>query len=64
MTWQAAAWLLLGGTTVLLFLGLPVAYSFFAVNVVGAWMFFGGSNSLEQLIRNSVVAVASVVFDS
>lgn len=59
MTWQAAAWLLLGGTTVLLFLGLPVAYSFFAVNVVGAWMFFGGSNSLEQLIRNSVVAVAS-----
>ena len=33
MSWQAAAWLLLGGSTVLLFLGLPVAFSFLVINV-------------------------------
>ena len=59
MTWQLSAWLLLGGTTALLFLGLPVAYSFFAINVVGAWLFLGGDNGLDQLVRNGVVAVAN-----
>lgn len=59
MNWQLAAWLLLGGTTVLLFLGLPVAYSFFAINVVGAWLFLGGDSALGQLVRNGLVAVAS-----
>ena len=28
MSWQAAAWLMLGGSTVLIFLGLPVAFCF------------------------------------
>ena len=36
MDWQFAAWLLLGGSTLLLFLGLPVAFTFLAVNLVGA----------------------------
>jgi tripartite ATP-independent transporter DctM subunit len=59
VSWQAAAWLLLGGTTAILFLGVPVAYSFFAINVIGAWLFFGGDSGLDQLVRNGVVAVAS-----
>ena len=33
MSWQAAAWLMLGGSTVLLFLGLPVAFSFLVINL-------------------------------
>ena len=36
MSWQAAAWLMLGGSTALLFLGLPVALSFLVINLVGA----------------------------
>ena len=36
VAWQTAAWLLLGGSTVLLFLGLPVAFTFLAINIVGA----------------------------
>ena len=38
MSWQLASWLLLGGSTVLLFLGLPVVFSFLVINVLGAWM--------------------------
>ena len=59
MSWQAAAWLMLGGSTALLFLGLPVAFSFLAINLVGAWLFLGGEPGLAQLARNSVQSVTS-----
>ncbi len=59
MSWQAAAWLMLGGSTVLIFLGLPVAFSFLVINIVGAWLFLGGDAGMVQLARNSVASVAS-----
>jgi len=59
MSWQAASWLLLGGSTMLLFLGLPVAFSFLAINIVGAILFLGGEPGLVQLARNSVDSVMS-----
>src|SRR5574339_574286 len=59
MSWQAAAWLMLGGSTVLLFLGLPVAFSFLVINLIGALLFLGGEAGLVQLARNSVSSVAS-----
>lgn len=59
MSWQLAALLLLGGSTVLLFLGLPVALSFVAINIVGAFLFLGGEAGLAQIVRNSVAAVMS-----
>ncbi len=59
MSWQAASWLLLGGSTLLLFSGLPVAFSFLAINLVGAIIFLGGEPGLVQLARNSVDSVAS-----
>src|SRR2546428_13528539 len=59
MSWGAAAWLMLGGSTVLLFLGLPVAFSFLAINLAGALLFLGGEAGLTQLARNSVGSVAS-----
>ena len=31
MSWELAAWLLLGGSTVLIFLGLPVAFGFLVI---------------------------------
>src|SRR6187200_2019277 len=55
--WVGAAWLLLGGSTVLLFLGLPVAFSFLVINLLGAWLFLGGEPGLAQMARNSVVSV-------
>src|SRR3982751_173017 len=59
MSWQAAAWLMLGGSTLLLFLGLPVAFSFLVINLLGALLFLGGEPGLVQLARNSVGSVAS-----
>jgi len=59
MSWQAAALLLLGGSTVLLFVGIPVAFSFLAINLIGAILFLGGAAGIEQIVRNSVVAVAN-----
>ena len=59
MSWQMAALLLLGGSTALLLLGLPVALSFIAINSIGAWLFLGGEPGLAQVVRNSVVSVVN-----
>jgi tripartite ATP-independent transporter DctM subunit len=59
MSWQAASWLLLGGSTALLFLGLPVAFTFLGINIIGAVLFLGGEAGLVQLTRNSVDSVRS-----
>jgi tripartite ATP-independent transporter DctM subunit len=57
MSWPLASLLLLGGSTVLLFLGVPVAFSFIAVNILGASLFLGGEAGLDQMLRNSAAAV-------
>ena len=59
LSWQFSALLLLGGSTVLLFLGMPVALSFVTINIIGAWLFLGGEAGLAQVARNSVVSVMS-----
>ena len=59
MSWQAAAWLMLGGSTLLLFIGMPVALTFIAINIVGAWLYMGGAVGLGQLARSSVVSLTS-----
>jgi tripartite ATP-independent transporter DctM subunit len=59
MSWELAAWLLLGGSTVLIFLGLPVAFAFIAINLAGALLWLGGEPGLVQLARNSVSSITS-----
>ena len=59
MSWQFAALLLLGGSTVLLFMGVPVAFTFLAVNLIGAALYLGGAVGIEQIVRNSVAAVSN-----
>ena len=59
MSWQIAALLLLGGSTVLLFIGMPVAFSFIAINLLGAILFLGGEPGLAQLVRNSAASVTN-----
>jgi tripartite ATP-independent transporter DctM subunit len=60
MTWQAAALLLLGGSTALLLLGMPVALTFITINIVGALLFLGGDAGLAQVARNSVASVMNL----
>ena len=59
ISWQLAALLLLGGSTALMFLGVPVAFSFMAINIAGAILFLGGEPGLQQMARNSVVSVVN-----
>src|SRR5271157_901284 len=59
MSWELAALLLLGGSTVLMFLGLPVAFAFLVIDIVGAGLFMGGEPGLQQVARNSVAAVTT-----
>src|SRR5690348_10148360 len=50
---------MLGGSTLLLFLGLPVAFAFMVINLAGAVVFLGGEPGLVQFARNCVGSVAS-----
>jgi tripartite ATP-independent transporter DctM subunit len=59
MSWPAASALLLGGSTVLMFLGMPVAFAFLAIDLIGAALFLGGDPGLQQMARNSVVSVTN-----
>lgn len=58
-SWELAAWLMLGGSTLLLFIGMPVALTFIAVNIVGAFIYMGGEVGLAQLARSSVGSVTA-----
>jgi tripartite ATP-independent transporter DctM subunit len=49
---------MLGMLVVLLALGVPVAFSFFFINFVGAWIFLGGEAGMIQNVRSMVGAVA------
>ncbi len=59
MDWPAVLGLMLLGLTLLLALGLPVAFAFIAVNIAGAFFILGGENGLMQMARNASRSVAS-----
>src|SRR3974377_1973191 len=59
MSWQMASLLLLGGSMLLLFMGMRGAPSFLPINLVGAALFLGGDAGVHQLVRNSVAAVVN-----
>jgi tripartite ATP-independent transporter DctM subunit len=59
MVWTEASLLLFGGLMALMALGLPVAFAFLAINVVGAWIFLGGEVGLVQFSRNAVQSITS-----
>jgi tripartite ATP-independent transporter DctM subunit len=59
MDWVSALILMLGLLTVLMAFGLPVAFAFFAVNIVGALVFLGGEAGLVQLARNTKASLAN-----
>jgi len=59
MEWQFALTLLLGILFALMLVGVPVAFAFLGVNLIGAWVFMGGEAGLGQLVRNSIQSVSS-----
>ncbi len=59
MGWVEASLILFGGLVVIMGFGLPVAFAFLALNVIGALLFLGGEPGLAQLARNAVQSITS-----
>jgi tripartite ATP-independent transporter DctM subunit len=57
--WSLAFTLMIGGLMVLMAIGLPVAFAFFVINIIGAIIFLGGDAGLFQLVRNAAGSVTS-----
>jgi len=57
--WVAALTLLLGLLCLLMAIGLPVAFAFFAANAVGAFVFLGSEAGLTQMTRNAMASLTN-----
>ena len=57
MEWYWALVLMLGLLCLMMALGLPVAFAFMGVNIIGAAVFLGGEAGLNQMIRNAMEAL-------
>ncbi|MGE4013992.1 MAG: TRAP transporter large permease subunit [Alphaproteobacteria bacterium] len=60
MIWYVSLILLLVGFMALLALGLPVAFAFLSVNIVGAAYYMGGEAGLGLLVRNAYDAITNI----
>jgi tripartite ATP-independent transporter DctM subunit len=61
MDWPILMLFFFGGLAALLLLGLPVGFSFMLVNVIGVYLFWGGSIGLEQLILSIDSSISTFV---
>ena len=59
MDWSSALFLLLGTLLLLMLTGLPVAFAFLGVNLIGAFVFLGGEVGLDQVVRNTIASVSN-----
>lgn len=59
MDWITSLFLLLGVLMLLMALGLPVAFAFLGVNIVGSIVFMGGESGLMQMVRNSTASLTN-----
>ena len=59
MEWYYVIAIVLVPLLILMTMGLPVAFSFFAINLVGSYILLGGLNGVEQLVLNTVDSLSS-----
>jgi tripartite ATP-independent transporter DctM subunit len=59
--WWTYMLLFFGGLTVLLLTGLPVAFAFMLINVIGVYVFWGGQIGLQQLILSIDSSISTFV---
>ena len=59
MEWYWALTLMLGLLCLMMAMGMPVAFAFMGVNIVGAAVFLGGVPGLNQMIRNAMEALTN-----
>jgi len=51
----------MGGLLILMMTGMPVAFCFMLINVIGAFLFWGGAPGLEQLVLSLFRSLATFV---
>jgi len=61
MEWWIYGIYFFGGLSVLLLIGMPVAFAFMLINVVGVFAFWGGTTGLKQLILSIDSSVSTFV---
>lgn len=59
MEWYFVIAIVLTPLLILMTMGLPVAFSFLAVNLVGSYILLGGVNGVQQLVLNTVDSLSS-----
>jgi len=59
MEWWVAFLWITGGLMLLMTIGMPIAFAFLAVNIVGAYFFWGGVAGINQMILATMDSVAS-----
>ncbi len=59
MAWTLSLTLMLGTLVALMAVGVPVAFAFLGVNIIGAAVFLGGQPGLDQMARNTFAAISN-----
>ena len=59
MEWWVAFTIIVGTLCALMVIGMPIAFAFLAVNIAGAWFFWGGVAGLNQMVLAVMDSVAS-----
>jgi tripartite ATP-independent transporter DctM subunit len=62
MEWYIVLLIIFGSLVVLMTIGIPVAFAFMAICVVGSLVFWGGQVGMEQVIRSFFSSVATFTF--
>jgi TRAP-type mannitol/chloroaromatic compound transport system permease large subunit len=59
MEWWVAFTIIVGGLCALMVIGMPIAFAFLAINILGAWFFWGGVAGLNQMVLAVMDSVAN-----
>lgn len=59
MEWWVAFTLIVGALCALMVIGMPIAFAFLAVNIVGAWLFWSGIAGINQMVLAVMDSVAN-----
>ncbi|BBO91843.1 TRAP transporter large permease [Desulfosarcina ovata] len=59
MEWWMILCLIFGGLMVLFFIGVPVAYSFMCINIIGVYLLWGGVDGINQLVLSIYRSVST-----
>lgn len=62
MLWYEVLGIMVGAIAFMMALGVPVAFAFLGVNIVGALFFFGGVAGIRQVLVNGVGSVTVFTF--